>query len=82
MSYLDKSNRNWGMLIATMLAVPLGMAWTAVSLIGGSLVCADQAAHCSGVVWPLVCGIAIIAAGAMILAGLINWIVSVISHDR
>ncbi len=82
MSYLKKNDRNWGVLIATLLAVPLGFAWAAVSLIGGTLVCSDEAAHCSGGAVPLMCGIAIIAAVATVVGWLINLAIRAISRDR
>jgi hypothetical protein len=82
MSYRQKSGRNWGVATACFIAVPLALAWTAISILGGSLVCADEAAHCAGVVWPLVLGIAAIAAAATALGCVINLIIGRIAQDR
>jgi hypothetical protein len=72
MSYRRSNGRNWGVMIATLLAVPLILGWIAVSIVGGALVCADEAARCAGVVWPLVEGIAIIAGAASLVGWLID----------
>jgi hypothetical protein len=82
MSYRQQSPRNWGVAVACLVAVPLGFAWTVISIIGGSLVCADAAAHCDGVVWPLVQGVVLIAVAATALGWVVNLAVRAMTGNR
>ena len=75
MSYRRQGDRNWGVLVVCLIAVPLAFVWAAITFVGGSLVCADAAAHCDGIVWPLVQGMAIIAATAAAVAWIINLLI-------
>jgi hypothetical protein len=72
MGYRQRRSRNWGFIIGCLIAGPLVLGWTAISVIGGSLVCADPASHCDGIFWPLAEGTVIIVAGATILGCAIN----------
>lgn len=72
MSYRKQSKTNWGVAIACSIALPLALVWSAITVLGGSLVRADPAANCSGVVWPFVQGIFAIAATAAALGYVIN----------
>ena len=76
------SGRNWGVAVACLIAVPLALAWAAIALVGGGLVCADEAAHCSGVLWPLLAGLALIAAGTTVLGWIINRGINLIARRR
>lgn len=83
MSYRDRSRqRNWGILVACVLAIPLALIWTVIAVVGGSLVCADAAAQCNGVVWPLIEGLAVIAIGAAGLAAGINLVLNAVQRGR
>ena len=75
MSYRWQNGRNWGALIACLIAVPLSFLLLVIVFAGGSLVCADAASHCDGILRPLVEGLAIIAGGAVALAWGINRII-------
>lgn len=50
MSYRLPSRRNWGVLVACVVGVPLGLAWGVVGIVGGALICADQSSDCRGIV--------------------------------
>lgn len=80
MSYLRASGRNWGVLVACLIGVPSGMAWSAICIVGGGLVCADGASHCAGVLWPLIQGTALIGAVTTAIAFAINLLIR--SFDR
>jgi len=58
------------------------LGWAIICFIGGGLVCADAAAHCAGVFWPLVTGIAVIAVGSTALGCVINAIIGAIVRNR
>src|SRR5438270_12732605 len=75
MSYRRQGDRDWGVLVVCPIAVPLAFVWVAIAFVGGSLVCGDAAAHCDGIVWPLVQGMAVIAAVAAALAWIINFLI-------
>ena len=70
------------MAVACFIAGPLALAWVAISVVGGSLVCADEAAHCAGVLWPLVSGLAVIAATAVASGWMINLVINGIFRSR
>jgi hypothetical protein len=72
MTYRQQRERNCGVLVSCLIAVPIAFAWAAIVFVGGSLVCADAAAHCDWILWPLAKGIALIAAGATAMAWAIN----------
>jgi hypothetical protein len=80
-SYLDQNSRNWGVLIATALAVPVALAWSVVMIVGGSLVCASTDGPCSPSVVHLIVGLLLIAAIASGLGWLINRIVALAKND-
>ena len=82
MTYRQQSERNWGVLVSCLIAVPIAFAWAAMVFVGGSLVCADAAAHCDGMLWPLVKGIALIAAGATVMARAINLAIRAFARAR
>lgn len=78
----ERRRVDWGVAIACLFAVPSMLAWTAITVVGGSLVCADEAAHCGGVLWPLVQGTALIVAIAAVVGMAINRLVAMVSRDR
>jgi hypothetical protein len=74
MTYRPRTERNWGVLIACALAVPLTPGWFVAIFVGGSLVCADPAARCgtgSGL-GSLLIGFGAVATGAALLGWMIN----------
>jgi hypothetical protein len=82
MTYRRDNGVNWGVAVATLIAVPMALGWIAVGIVGGSLVCADEAAHCAGVFWPTVAGIAVIAVGCAALGWTINAVIGAIARNR
>ena len=84
MTYRPRTERNWGVLIACAVAVPLALVWFVAIFVGGSLLCADPAARCgtgSGL-GSLLIGFAVIATGAALLGWMTNRLIRLLPPRR
>ena len=80
MSYRGRTERNWGSLIASVIAVPLVLGWFVIVFVGGSMVCADPDAHCEPTVGQFLVGAIVIVAAALALGWTINRVVGLASR--
>ena len=80
MSYRRHDRPDWGVAITSLVAVPLALSWAVICLVGGTMSCENEAAHCAGVFWPLLTGIVVIVGGAAVLGWGINLIVARIAR--
>jgi hypothetical protein len=75
MTYRRRTQRNWGVLIASAVGVALAFAWFVIVLVGGSLVCEGIDAPCENPVIEVLTGVAAITVGAVALGWIVNRIV-------
>lgn len=82
MAYRDRRPPNWGVLVATILAVPASLVWGVVAVIGGSLVCADENVCTGSTAVTLLGGLLAVTGIAAVIAWSINRVIALIRPNR
>ena len=82
MAYRDRPKSNWGAIVATVVAVPAGLLWVFVEMVGGTMGCEGNAGPCGPGLLRLLGGIAIISIAGVILGRLLNRIIERGRSDR
>jgi hypothetical protein len=75
LAYLDRTSRNWGRLVATVLGVPVATVGFCIETVTGSLACEGVDGPCGPTIVRLVGGILIVALIAAGCESLINRII-------
>lgn len=76
MSYSDRTLTNWGGIVATVLAVPIGLIWMFVEIVGGTMGCEGNTGPCGPRLLPLLGGIAVIVLAAFVLGRVLNRLIA------
>lgn len=82
MSYSRRPGRNWGVLIACTIAMPLMFLWFVAVFVGGALVCAGPGVRCASSLLALLEGFAVVAVGATALGWSINRVIGALERLR
>lgn len=76
MPYSDRALTNWDGILATVLAVPIGLAWAVLEIVGGTLGCERNTGSCGPRLLPLPGGIAMIVLVAFVLGRVLNRLIA------
>lgn len=76
MAYSHRAPTNWGGIVATVLAVPVGLIWTFVEIVGGAMGCEGNTGPCGPRLLPLLGGIAVIVLVAFVFGRVLNRLIA------